>query len=163
MAISKFPGERHIGLLQKCKTDANPRLIGLLQKCKTNANEQFCQLQKLKAQQGLDSAHEERERIKQGIKFKMDLTAYNKILLFLQKSTPKLCANSELPPPPYAKVLLNYAKSIVSAECSGRKDISRQQPNDMMEYVANGHTCDGQAAEILEWPVEGILVKVVQA
>ncbi|KNZ52113.1 hypothetical protein VP01_3690g2 [Puccinia sorghi] len=154
MAVSEFPGERLIGFLQKCKTNANPMLghIGV-----TIMNK-FCQLQRLKAQQGLDCAYEEKERIKRGTKFEMDLTAYNKILLFLRESTPELCANSELPHPPNAKVLFNYAKSIISAECAGGKDISRQQPNDMIEYVADGHTCYGQVAEIVELAgaVEGL-------
>ncbi|KNZ51297.1 hypothetical protein VP01_4006g2 [Puccinia sorghi] len=162
MAASNFPGERLIGLLQKCKTNANPRMLGHIGVTMMN---KFLQLQRQKAQRGLDCAHEEKERIKRGMKFEMDLTAYNKILLFLQESTPKLCANSELPHPPNAKVLFNYVKSIILAECGGGKVISRQQPNNMIQYVADGHNCYGQVTIILELEgaFDGILVKVVQA
>lgn len=124
----------------------------------------FCQLQRLKKQQGLDCAHEEKDRIKRGVKFEMDSTAYNEILFFLREENPDLCAHSDLPHPPNSQVLFNYAKSIVSAECPGGKAISRQQPNDMIEYVANGLTCYGQVCEIVELAgaVEEIIVKVVQ-
>jgi hypothetical protein len=62
-------------------------------------------------------------------------------------------------------VLFNHAKAILSAECGGGKRISKQKPNDMIEYLADGRTSYGQVSDIVELlgGVNSIVVKVLTA
>ncbi|PLW52380.1 hypothetical protein PCASD_00239 [Puccinia coronata f. sp. avenae] len=113
----------------------------------------FCQLQRFKAQGGLDCAIEERKKGTAGINFEIDASAYREILDFCWKSAPDLRAYDDVPHRKNSQILFNHTKSIRSAECSNRMRISRQKPNDMIEYMpymVNGKTSYGQAPEIRE-------------
>ena len=79
----------------------------------------FCQLQRLKAQRGLDCALEEKDKVKPGVKFEMDPKTYDEILKFCQESMPDLRAVSDSGNSSNLKVLATYAKSLRSAECGG--------------------------------------------
>ena len=125
----------------------------------------FCQLQRFKAQGRLDCAVEERKKGTAEINFDIDASAYWEILDFCQKSAPDLQVYDDVPHPRNSQILFNHAKSIRSAECSNGMRISREKPNDMIEYMVNGKTSYGQLCEILKLSggMESILVKVLQA
>ncbi|KNZ50243.1 hypothetical protein VP01_4531g3 [Puccinia sorghi] len=65
----------------------------------------FCQLQRLKAQRGLDCSLEEKDKVKPGVKFEMDPKAYDDIQKFFQEAIPDLRAESNLRNSSNSKVL----------------------------------------------------------
>ncbi|KNZ56322.1 hypothetical protein VP01_2434g5 [Puccinia sorghi] len=158
MTLSEFPGERLIGLLQKCKNNANPKPTGL-----TMMNK-FCQLQRLKAQRGLDCALEGKETITCGSKFEIEEAAYNGILHFCQRSMPDLCLHFDGPHPRNSIILSNCAREISHMECEGGRWFSQKSPNDIVQYFSEGETVYGQVIEIIELKagVNSILVKVLR-
>jgi hypothetical protein len=125
----------------------------------------FFQLKRFKAQGVLNCACEKLKNRIASIKFEIDSTAYGKILEFFQKSTPELQANDDVLHPRNCKILFNHAKSILSAECFNGMCISRQKPNNMIEYMANGKTVYGQLCEIVQLlgGIDYIVVKVLHA
>ncbi|KNZ50353.1 hypothetical protein VP01_4471g1, partial [Puccinia sorghi] len=143
----------------KCKTNANPKHMGV-----TIMNK-FCQLQRLMAQGGLDCAKETNDKITRGMEFDMDETVYEDILKICQRLLPDLRSHCDVPHPKNAKVLFKHAKSVLSAICGGGMRISREPPNNMIEYVSDGQTCFGKVCEIVELKggVNSVVMKVLPA
>lgn len=116
----------------------------------------FCQLQRLKAQRGLDCSLEEKDKVKPGVKFEMDPKAYDYILKFCQESIPDLQAESNLHNSSNSKVLARYARALQMAECGVGRYITPHPPNNIVEHVSGTQTCYSQVCEIVELVGHGV-------
>ncbi|KNZ46351.1 hypothetical protein VP01_733g6 [Puccinia sorghi] len=95
MALSEFPGEQLIGVLQKCNSNkkssellsfclSHLRLYCLCESEQTGETimRRFCQLQRLNAQHSLESAHEGKQEPRKNNLYKVGEDEYEKLLNF---------------------------------------------------------------------------------
>ncbi|KNZ52746.1 hypothetical protein VP01_3461g1, partial [Puccinia sorghi] len=158
-AMSEFPGERFIFMLQKFKTNSSEQNNGTVMK-------KFCKLQQLIAQQRSKEAD-----IKTTPNFQMaqngfiiGTTDYEELLSLCRQTKPELQSCNEFSNSVTDDVLSSYSTSRTSFTLGDGKKVAKKGPNNIIEYIRHGIKFYGKLVDICQvisgW--DGVPFKIVR-
>ncbi|MBW0582287.1 hypothetical protein O181_122002 [Austropuccinia psidii MF-1] len=141
MGVSEFAGERLVGILQSLKTN---NLFGSME---CTLIKKFCQ------QQRLESKAEDQpknSKTKYPPILQLEIEIYALLLVHLRETYPALRHYQDLPHPPNALVLRDYAHEFKSIDWKVGLKISSSYPNSYISFNDEDMIKYGQVSHIIE-------------